>query len=99
MRSKKVVALWSHLPNISKVFRDKLLKLNLRFRFYFSEEKSLNIVKCFRLVPRAGLEPARPILSNPRILSPGIFFHNLFQSLTNQILGTNLRSHSGRTFR
>lgn len=31
------------------------------------------VLKSFGLVPRAGVEPARPILSYPRILSPEYF--------------------------
>lgn len=34
------------------------------------------------LVPRAGLEPARPILSNPRILSPALIFSIYSRSLS-----------------
>lgn len=60
----------------------------------------LNALKPLRikgLVPRAGIEPARPILSYPRILSPESENHNNLISLMNQVSSPSSGPHSGLT--
>ena len=60
------------------------------------QERSFKLLELFEMVPRDGVEPSRPMLSYPRILSPKIRTANKLESLNISEFTKSRGPNSGR---
>lgn len=88
MSRQSLVLIWS---SPSAVICSIMCHLEAFCAFIKTYQNDTKHLKSLRMVPRAGLEPARPMLSNPRILSPE---HNQPKYLIIEI-NSNFKSKNG----